>query len=117
MAFLLYFRNLADVSNDNVLSVEEFVLAMHLILRIKDGLPLPKSLPKHLVPKVVPAAELADLTKQEKEAYQNVFNKITQEEIDGKNDSAIYEAAVSPVIIPILKKYIHQRPILVPSEA
>ena len=82
--FFFYFRNLADVSNDNILSVEEFVLAMHLILKIKDGLPLPKSLPKHLVPKVVPIAEMPDISRQEREAYQNVFNKVTQEEINGK---------------------------------
>ena len=84
MHIFFYFRNLADVSNDNILSVEEFVLAMHLILKIKDGLSLPKSLPKHLVPKVVPVAELPDISRQEREAYQNVFNKVTQEEINGK---------------------------------
>ena len=65
--------------------MEEFVLAMHLILNIKDGLSLPKSLPKHLVPKVVPAVELPDISKLERDAYQNVFDKVMQEEIDGKN--------------------------------
>ena len=72
------------MSNDNILSVEEFVLAMHLILKIKDGHPLPKSLPKQLVPKVLPAVELAEISPREREAYQNVFDKVTQEEIDGK---------------------------------
>lgn len=64
--------------------MEEFVLAMHLILKIKAGLPLPKSLPKHLVPKAVPVIELPDISKQEREAYQIVFSKVTQKEIDGK---------------------------------
>ena len=72
------------MSNDHILGVEEFVLAMHLILKIKDGHPLPKSLPKHLMPKVVPSVELADISTCEREAYQNVFDKVTQEEIDGK---------------------------------
>lgn len=83
MFYLCIFRNLADVSNDNVLSVEEFVLAMHLILKVKEGLPIPRSLPKHLVPKVTPSPEIADISEKERDAYQNVFNKISQDQIDG----------------------------------
>ncbi|XP_053394858.1 titin homolog [Mercenaria mercenaria] len=74
--------NLADVSNDNVLSVEEFVLAMHLILKVKDGLPIPRSLPKHLVPKAIPSPDVCEISDKERTAYQNVFNKISQDQID-----------------------------------
>ena len=35
-------------------------------------------------PKVVPVVELPDISKQEREAYQNVFSKVMQEEINGK---------------------------------
>jgi hypothetical protein len=71
------------VSNDNVLSVEEFVLAMHLILKVKEGLPIPRTLPKHLVPKTIPAVDISEISDSERTAYQNVFNKLYHAQIDG----------------------------------
>ncbi|KAL3868401.1 hypothetical protein ACJMK2_041211 [Sinanodonta woodiana] len=73
------FRNLADVSNDNLLSLEEFLLAMHLILRVKEGRKLPKSLPPHLIFKSIPSVNMPQLSKEAKEAYQKVFQKIDTE--------------------------------------
>ena len=43
---------LSDVDADGLLSLEEFVLAMHLTnARVKAGLRLPSTLPPHLLPK------------------------------------------------------------------
>lgn len=106
---LLYtFRNIADVSNDNVLSVEEFVLAMHLILKVKEGLPVLRSLPKHLVPSEVPSPEVAHMSDREREAYQNVFNKVSQDQINGESfvfftdNTSLYMQTKTFVIIIIL---------------
>lgn len=77
-------RNLADVSNDNVLNVEEFVLAMHLIRKVSSGLSVPRSLPKHLVIGTAAPPVIEDISDRENEAYRNVFNKISQSQINGK---------------------------------
>ncbi|KAK3602389.1 hypothetical protein CHS0354_026277 [Potamilus streckersoni] len=71
--------NLADVSNDNLLSLEEFVLAMHLILRVKEGQKLPKNLPPHLIFKSSPSVNMPQLSKQAREAYEKVFQKVDTE--------------------------------------
>ncbi|XP_067679136.1 uncharacterized protein [Haliotis asinina] len=64
--------NLADVSNDNLLNVHEFVLAMHLTLGTLEGLKLPLPLPRYLTPptSLVLSEPLAD---SEKEAYKKIF--------------------------------------------
>lgn len=71
------------MSNDNVLSVEEFVAAMHLILKIQSGLSVPRYLPKHLVPITTPSPHIEPISEREREAYQNVFNKVSQDQING----------------------------------
>ena len=83
--FVFYvFRNLADVSNDNVLNVEEFVLAMHLIRKVRGGLSVPRSLPKHLVPVITAPPSVDEISDRDGEAYQNVFNKLSTDQINGK---------------------------------
>ena len=41
---------LADYDKDNKLSVDEFAIAMHLVLRQRKGVPLPTQLPEVLIP-------------------------------------------------------------------
>ncbi|XP_046340120.2 uncharacterized protein LOC124121182 isoform X2 [Haliotis rufescens] len=64
--------NLADVSNDNLLNVHEFVLAMHLTLGTLEGLKLPLPLPRYLTP---PTSEMLSepLADSEREAYKKIF--------------------------------------------
>lgn len=79
MFLTLYFcRNLADVSNDNLLNVGEFIVALHLINGVLGGKQVPKVLPENLevlsqeeVPIEVPSAS-------EREAYHMVFQKCDQ---------------------------------------
>ncbi|XP_041357628.1 microtubule-associated protein futsch-like [Gigantopelta aegis] len=67
--------NLADVSNDNLLDVHEFVLAMHLVHGVLQGKKLPKTLPRSLyIPTTKP--EKFDMTAKEKEAYSNLFDAL-----------------------------------------
>lgn len=70
--FVVCFRNLADVSNDNLLNVHEFVLAMHLTLGTLEGLKLPLPLPRYLTP---PTSEMLSepLADSEREAYKKIF--------------------------------------------
>ena len=72
---LVFIRNLADVSNDNLLDVHEFVLAMHLVHGVLQGKKLPKTLPRSLsIPNSKP--EKLDMTAKEKEAYTNLFDAL-----------------------------------------
>ncbi|XP_062603723.1 uncharacterized protein LOC134265519, partial [Saccostrea cucullata] len=70
--------NLADVNNDNLLNVGEFMVAVHLINGVLRGRLVPKVLPENVtvteqaeVPVEVPSAS-------EKEAYNKVFQKYDQ---------------------------------------
>ena len=72
------------MTNDNVLNVQEFVVAMHLILGVKEGLPLPRSLPKHLHPRAHIPPDIADIAARDREVYQHVFNRLAQDNIDGR---------------------------------
>lgn len=67
------FRNLADVSNDNLLNVDEFVLAVHLIQGILQGRPIPKALPDNLTPSTSSLIPLPQMLECEKEAYTKIF--------------------------------------------
>ncbi|XP_052248907.1 uncharacterized protein LOC127856627 isoform X2 [Dreissena polymorpha] len=74
--------NLCDVSNDNVLSVDEFVLAMYLIRKVSEGLAVPRILPKHLVPSPLATCDVPDMSPRERSAYQSVFSKISKDTIN-----------------------------------
>lgn len=75
----LYFcRNLADVSNDNLLNVSEFIVALHLINGVLGGKQVPKVLPENLE---VPSQEEVSIevpSVSEREAYHMVFQKCDQ---------------------------------------
>ncbi|XP_069126174.1 titin homolog isoform X2 [Argopecten irradians] len=68
--------NLADVTNDNVLNVDEFVLAMHLTRGILQGRKIPKALPHNLKPKSSTSVQLPQMSDKEKEAYVKVFQSL-----------------------------------------
>ncbi|XP_060082242.1 titin-like [Ylistrum balloti] len=68
--------NLADVTNDNVLNVDEFVLAMHLTHGILRGRKIPKVLPHNLKPKSSTSVQLPNMSDREKEAYIKVFQSL-----------------------------------------
>jgi len=61
------------VSNDNLLNVEEFVLAMHLIQGVLHGKKVPRMLPHNLKPKYPSTVQLPPVSDAEKEAYLSVF--------------------------------------------
>lgn len=70
------FRNLADVSNDNLLNVDEFVLCMHLIQEVLKGRKTPGDLPENLKPKMSAPVDLPAITSIEREAYVKVFQTV-----------------------------------------
>lgn len=74
-------RNLADVSNDNVLNVHEFVLVVHLVRGLLQGLKLPQTLPRKLTPPKTEPVPLQPATQLEKESYLRVFEAL---DTDGK---------------------------------
>ncbi|KAL5021928.1 hypothetical protein ScPMuIL_001083 [Solemya velum] len=65
--------NLTDVSNDNLLNVEEFVLAMHVILEALQGRKIPNDLSSYLPTRIPVSLDLPSMTDREKEAYTKVF--------------------------------------------
>lgn len=79
MLLCLYFcRNLADVSNDNLMNVSEFIVALHLINGVLGGKQVPKVLPENLE---VPSQEEVPIevpSVSEREAYNTVFQKCDQ---------------------------------------
>lgn len=79
MFLCLYFcRNLADVSNDNLMNVSEFIVALHLINGVLGGKQVPKALPENLE---VPSQEEVPIevpSVSEREAYNTVFQKCDQ---------------------------------------
>lgn len=79
MFLCLYFcRNLADVSNDNLMNVSEFIVALHLINGVLGGKQVPKVLPENLE---VPSQEEVPIevpSVSEREAYNTVFQKCDQ---------------------------------------
>ena len=48
--FFLFFRHLSDINKDNALNVDEFCIAMHLVVALRHGLELPSTLPNVLLP-------------------------------------------------------------------
>lgn len=48
----LYCRQLADVTRDGALSLEEFFTAMHLVVLRRNNIELPESLPPSLFPQM-----------------------------------------------------------------
>lgn len=74
--FFFISRNLADVSNDNLLNVDEFVLCMHLIQGVIKGIKLPGDLPTNLKPKMSTSVHLPAISSMEKEAYEKVFQTV-----------------------------------------
>lgn len=90
MIFSFFCRNLADVSNDNVLNVHEFVLVMHLIRGLLKGLKAPPTLPRKLTPPKSQPLTLQPPTPQEREAYTKVFQALDVDRkgfLDGKDFS------------------------------
>lgn len=71
----LHCRNLADISNDNLLNVSEFMVALHLINGVLGGRQVPKSLPDNLVVQPPEEESIEVPTVSEKEAYHRVFQK------------------------------------------
>lgn len=43
-------RHLSDLNKDNALNLDEFCIAMHLVVAMRHGLELPLTLPKVLLP-------------------------------------------------------------------
>ncbi|KAK7491971.1 hypothetical protein BaRGS_00016817, partial [Batillaria attramentaria] len=88
--------NLADVSNDNVLTVHEFVLAMHLIRGLLRGLKLPPTLPRKLAPPKTDPVGLQPATPQEREAYTKLFHALDVDHsgtLDGERASHVLLAS------------------------
>ena len=48
--FFLFFRHLSDINKDNALNLDEFCIAMHLVVALRHGLELPSTLPNVLLP-------------------------------------------------------------------
>ncbi|XP_077981791.1 uncharacterized protein LOC144436806 [Glandiceps talaboti] len=66
---------LSDLNRDNMLDVEEFAIAMHLIHCQLSGTKIPTSLPTELIPTPQPTSEVCVMTVKEREAYRQVFHK------------------------------------------
>lgn len=47
------FRQLSDVTKDGALSLEEFNVAMHLVVLRRNNIPLPDTLPPSLIPTTI----------------------------------------------------------------
>ena len=43
-------RHLSDINKDNALNLDEFCIAMHLVVALRHGLELPSTLPAILLP-------------------------------------------------------------------
>ena len=43
-------RHLSDINKDNALNLDEFCIAMHLVVALRHGLELPSTLPAVLLP-------------------------------------------------------------------
>lgn len=77
-SYVYFCRNLADVSNDNLMNVGEFIVALHLINGVLGGKQVPKVLPENLE---VPSQEEVPIevpSVSEREAYNTVFQKCDQ---------------------------------------
>eukprot|EP00916_Digyalum_oweni_P013951 GHVL01022799.1.p1 GENE.GHVL01022799.1~~GHVL01022799.1.p1 ORF type:complete len:267 (-),score=6.21 GHVL01022799.1:215-1015(-) len=88
--------NLADVSNDNVLNVHEFVLVMHLIRGLLKGLKAPPTLPRKLTPPKTEPVTLQPATQQEREAYTKIFQALDVERkgfLDGDSCCQVFQAS------------------------
>ena len=57
MQRVFLFRHLSDVNKDSALDIEEFCIAMHLVVAVKHDVELPPVLPTMLAPK--PSAQAA----------------------------------------------------------
>ncbi|CAL1541341.1 unnamed protein product [Lymnaea stagnalis] len=68
--------NLADVSNDNVLSVHEFVIIMHLIRGTMQSMTVPKTLPRSLTPPKTTPVSLPPMSQHERDAYLRAFQML-----------------------------------------
>ena len=44
------FRHLSDINKDNALNLDEFCIAMHLVVALRHGFELPSTLPAVLLP-------------------------------------------------------------------
>ncbi|XP_055956108.1 uncharacterized protein LOC126819670 isoform X1 [Patella vulgata] len=68
--------NLADMSNDNLLTVEEFILTMHFCHGALQGKKLPRSLTPSLRPPDKTPIALPFLTEEEKLIFSKIFEAI-----------------------------------------
>lgn len=68
-------RNLADISNDNLLDVSEFIVAVHLINGILRGRKVPAVLPENLTVTDQEEVSVELPSVSEREAYVKVFKK------------------------------------------
>lgn len=48
--FFFSFRHLSDINKDNALNLDEFCIAMHLVVALRHGFELPSTLPDVLLP-------------------------------------------------------------------
>lgn len=79
MFLTFYFcRNLADVSNDNLLNIGEFIVALHLINGVLGGKQVPKVLPENLEVLSQEEVSIEVPSASEREAYHMVFQKCDQ---------------------------------------
>ncbi|XP_052778199.1 uncharacterized protein LOC128215553 isoform X2 [Mya arenaria] len=70
---------------------------MHLTQGVLSGHAIPPTLPRALAPTPSPLATLPDISMTEKEAYRNVFNKISQDQINAmQGRQLLQESQLSP---------------------
>lgn len=48
--FFFSFRHLSDINKDNALNLDEFCIAMHLVVALRHGFELPSTLPDVSLP-------------------------------------------------------------------
>ena len=55
--FFISLRHLSDINKDNALNLDEFCIAMHLVVALRHGFELPATLPTVLLPEEKQAAD------------------------------------------------------------
>ncbi|ESO88144.1 hypothetical protein LOTGIDRAFT_165884 [Lottia gigantea] len=85
--------NLADISNDNLLTVEEFILTMYFCHGALQGKKLPRSLSAALRPPEKSPVSLPFLTQEEKIIFSKIFEAIDV------NNTGFIEGSTAKVIL------------------
>ena len=67
------YRKLADISRNNMLDIDEFAVAMHLIQSRLKGKNIPEKLPETLTPVNSPTVDVPAMLQEEREAYGRAF--------------------------------------------